>query len=290
MLIKISQLAGRAVFKQNSLKFFQNTIRFSTATAEMIKVDHVGEKKNIGLITLNRPKALNALCKQLMEELSAALRQLDNDKLIGVIVITGNNKAFAAGADIKEMADNKFNKVYSGGFLENWTDVTKVKKPVIAAVNGFALGGGHELAMMCDIIYAGDKAQFGQPEVSIGTIPGAGGSQRIARCAGKSIAMELCLSGDRISASDALKHGLVSKVFPEDKVVDEAIKLGERISAHSPLIVSMAKEAVNRAFETTLQEGLNFERRLFHATFATNDQKEGMKAFATKTKPNWTSS
>ena len=194
----------------------------------MIKIDKTGEKKNVALITLNRPKALNALCKQLMSELADALVELDSDKSVGAIVITGSEKAFAAGADIKEMIPNEFATVFSGGFLENWSQVSKTRKPVIAAVNGYALGGGNELAMMCDIIYAGDKAQFGQPEILIGTIPGAGGTQRLTRVVGKSVAMEQCLTGDRMSAEDALKRGLVSKIFPSDKLVGEAVKLAEK--------------------------------------------------------------
>uniref|UniRef100_A0A8R1DLS0 Probable enoyl-CoA hydratase, mitochondrial n=1 Tax=Caenorhabditis japonica TaxID=281687 RepID=A0A8R1DLS0_CAEJA len=256
---------------------------------EMIKVEKVGEKKNVALIKLNRPKALNALCDQLMSELSDALRSLDLDTSVGAIVITGSERAFAAGADIKEMTDNEFASTFSGRFLENWTTVSEVKKPVIAAVNGFALGGGNEIAMMCDIIYAGEKARFGQPEIKIGTIPGAGGTQRWVRAAGKSFAMEVCLTGDQVTAQEAKERGIVSKVFPVDQVVGEAVKLGEKIADQSPLIVQMAKEAVNKAYELTLQEGLHFERRLFHATFATKDRKEGMTAFAEKRKPQWES-
>ncbi|CAI4229287.1 unnamed protein product [Auanema sp. JU1783] len=256
----------------------------------MIKVDKVGEKKNVALITLNRPKAFNALCNELMTELSSSLRALDTDKEIGAIVITGSQKAFAAGADIKEMVDRKFATTFAGRFLEEWTAVSDTSKPVIAAVNGYALGGGCELAMMCDIIYAGDTAQFGQPEINIGTIPGAGGTQRWARVAGKSMAMEVCLTGNRVSALEAKECGIVSKVYPSEKVVDEAIKLGEKISEQSPLIVQMAKEAVNSAYETTLREGLRYERRLFHTTFATDDRREGMEAFSAKRSPKWTSS
>jgi len=294
MLIKISQLAGRALLKNGSVIYAEQVAVRAASTAskafEMIKTEKKGDKQNVALITLNRPKALNSLCAQLMTELSDALVEFDKDKSVGAIVITGNEKAFAAGADIKEMIPNEFATVFGGGFLENWGQVAKVRKPVIAAVNGYALGGGNELAMMCDIIYAGDKAQFGQPEIMIGTIPGAGGTQRLTRVVGKSLAMELCLTGDRIDAQEALKRGLVSKVFPSAQLVDEAVKLGEKIAGNSPLIVGMAKEAVNRAYETTLQEGLLYERRFFHTTFATNDRKEGMTAFGEKRKPNWTSS
>jgi len=261
----------------------------ASAALEMIKIERVGQGDCVGLITLNRPKALNALCKQLMDELAATLVQLDQDKTVAAVVITGSEKAFAAGADIKEMKDHSFAHVFAGGFLENWSQVAQTKKPVIAAVNGHALGGGCELAMMCDVIYAGDRASFGQPEIKIGTIPGAGGTQRLTRVVGKSLAMEMCLTGDPITAQDALRTGLVSKIFSPDKVVEEAVKLGERIAKNSPLIVGMAKQAVHRAYETTLQEGLLFERRIFHTTFATNDRKEGMTAFTEKRQPNWTS-
>lgn len=254
----------------------------------MIKKEVAGEKKNVGLITLNRPKALNALCKQLMTELASALSEFEKDTSIGAIVITGSEKAFAAGADIKEMQGNTYAQCITQNFLADWTKVANTTKPTIAAVNGYALGGGCELAMMCDIIYAGDKARFGQPEIAIGTIPGAGGSQRLTRVIGKSKAMEMCLTGNMITAEEAEKTGLCSKIFPSDKLVEEAVKLGEKISTHSPLTVALCKEAVNVAFETSLQEGLRFERRHFHATFSTKDQKEGMKAFIEKRVPNFT--
>ncbi|CAH1397960.1 unnamed protein product [Nezara viridula] len=264
--------------------------RFASAAAgsyQNILADKAGEKKNVGLITLNRPKALNALCDALILELADAVQSMDKDETLGAIVITGSEKAFAAGADIKEMLNQTYSANIRSGLLERWSDIGKCKKPIIAAVNGYALGGGCELAMMCDIIYAGDKAKFGQPEIIIGTIPGAGGTQRIARSCGKSKAMEMCLSGDQITAQDAEKMGLVSKVFPADQLVAEAVKLGERISRHSPLIVQLCKESVNVAFETTLQEGLRFERKTFYATFATEDRKEGMAAFTEKRKPNF---
>ncbi|KAH7729196.1 ECH-6 protein [Aphelenchoides avenae] len=288
MLLKVSTLAGRTMLRNGALV---QIMKASTAAPEMIKVERVGEKKNVGLITLNRPKALNALCKQLMDELAAQIKEFDHDKSIGAVVITGSEKAFAAGADIKEMIPIEYSQCVQGGFLENWNDVAKAKKPIIAAVNGWALGGGCELAMMCDIIYAGEKAQFGQPEINIGTIPGAGGTQRLTRVVGKSLSMEMCLTGTyKLSAEDALKRGLVSKVVPPADVVPEAIKTAEKIAENSPLIVQLCKEAVNRAYESTLQEGLLFERRFFHATFGTKDRKEGMTAFGEKRKPNWTSS
>lgn len=277
------------VLNQAKLLSAHQLASLSTAP-EMIKVERVGAKKNVALITLNRPKALNALCKQLMDELSDNLTELDKDKEIAAVVITGSERAFAAGADIKEMINKEFSEVYGGSFLSNWTTVSQVTKPVIAAVNGFALGGGNELAMMCDIIYAGENAQFGQPEINIGTIPGAGGTQRWARTAGKSLAMEICLTGNKVSAKEAKDAGIVSKIYPTSEVVQKAIELGEKIGEQSPLIVQMAKESVNKAFETTLAEGLNFERRVFHTTFATKDRKEGMSAFAEKRKPTWTCS
>ncbi|GMT21727.1 hypothetical protein PFISCL1PPCAC_13024 [Pristionchus fissidentatus] len=281
-MLKLSNLAGTMrVASHTSLR------NLSAAAPEMVKFEAVGASKNVALITLNRPKALNALCNQLMTELRDLLQRLDADKSIGAIVITGSERAFAAGADIKEMKDREFSSTYSSRFLEDWCAVSDVNKPVIAAVNGFALGGGCELALMCDIIYAGDKAQFGQPEINIGTIPGAGGTQRWARVAGKSVAMEVCLTGERMGAQEAKEVGIVSKVFPAAECVPAAIKLGEKIAAQSPLIVQMCKEGVNRAFETTLREGLHVERRLFHATFATVDRKEGMRAFAEKRKPQW---
>uniref|UniRef100_A0A1I7Y1H7 Probable enoyl-CoA hydratase, mitochondrial n=1 Tax=Steinernema glaseri TaxID=37863 RepID=A0A1I7Y1H7_9BILA len=284
---RVAALAGRTC---HAAKQMQLVLKASTnAAPEMIKVSIVGEQKNVALIELNRPKALNALCNQLMTELSVSLDKLDSDKSIGAIVITGSERAFAAGADIKEMVGRDFASTYSNRFLEDWTKVTKVRKPVIAAVNGFALGGGCELAMMCDIIYAGEKAFFGQPEINIGTIPGAGGTQRLTHAVGKSLAMEMCLTGNRVSALEAKESGLVSKVFPAGELVKEAVKLGERIAEQSPLIVQMAKEAVNSAYELTLKDGLQFERRLFHTTFATKDRKEGMTAFAEKRKPQWKS-
>ncbi|KAJ1143789.1 hypothetical protein NDU88_010093 [Pleurodeles waltl] len=253
-----------------------------------IIVEKKGEKQNVGLIQLNRPKALNALCNDLMTEVNQALDTFENDPQIGAIVLTGSEKAFAAGADIKEMQNRTFQDCYSENFLSRWDRICSVKKPVIAAVNGYALGGGCELAMMCDIIYAGEKAQFGQPEILLGTIPGAGGTQRLTRAVGKSLAMEMVLTGDRISAQEAKQAGLVSKVFPIEKLVEEAVSCGEKIASHSKLVVAMAKESVNGSFELTLAEGARLEKRLFYATFATDDRKEGMTAFVEKRKPNFT--
>lgn len=242
-----------------------------------------GKKGSAGIITLNRPKALNALCQALMDEMGHALEDFENDDAVRVIVITGSEKAFAAGADIKEMAPRNFMDVYKEDFISrNWERVTKCRKPVIAAVAGFCLGGGCELAMMCDFIIAADTAKFSQPEITIGTIPGAGGTQRLTRLVGKSKAMELCLTGRMMDAKEAEAAGLVARVVPAAELMDDVLKTAEKIASFSQPVVMMAKESVNRAYETTLAEGLRFERRLFHATFATHDQKEGMQAFAEK--------
>ncbi|KAM7171459.1 enoyl-CoA hydratase, mitochondrial [Macrochelys suwanniensis] len=255
---------------------------------QYLVVEKKGAKQNVGVIQLNRPKALNALCNGLMNEMNQALDSFEKDPHVGAIIITGSEKAFAAGADIKEMQNSTFQECYGGNFLAHWNRVSLVRKPVIAAVNGYALGGGCELAMMCDIIYAGEKAQFGQPEILLGTIPGAGGTQRLTRAVGKSLAMEMVLTGDRISAQEAKEAGLVSKIYPVEKLLEEAISCGEKIAGNSKLVTAMAKEAVNAAFEMTLTEGNKMEKRLFHATFATDDQKEGMAAFVEKRKAKFT--
>lgn len=262
----------------------------SSSSYEYIITEKRGDKKNVGLIKLNRPKALNALCDGLMKELSTAVTEFEKDKEIGCIVLTGSDRAFAAGADIKEMQVQDFSGVYNTNFTGAWNSLQESKKPVIAAVNGYALGGGCEVAMMCDIIYAGEKAQFGQPEITLGTIPGAGGTQRLCQAIGKSKAMEMVLTADRISAHDAEKAGLVSKVFPVDQLVDEAVKTAEKIASYSKIATAMCKEAVNAGFEMSLKEGLHFEKRMFHASFATNDRKEGMTAFTEKRPPKFTDS
>ena len=238
----------------------------------------------VGLVTLNRAKALNALNSQLVAEIVAALRAFDADASVGAVVLTGSERAFAAGADIKEMAGREFADVYGSDMFAEWADVARARKPLVAAVNGFALGGGCELAMMCDVIYCGETAVFGQPEVLLGTIPGCGGTQRLVRAVGKSKAMEMVLSGDyKMSAQEALACGLVARVLPPGQpVVDAALALAHKMAALSHLAVGMAKEAVNAAFESSLAEGVRLERRLFHASFATRDQKEGMRAFAEK--------
>merc|ERR1711962_1085047 len=234
-----------------------------------------GTDNRVGVVTLNRPKALNALCAGPMDELIKALNEMDNDPTIGAVVLTGSEKSFAAGADIKEMVDRDFASNYRENFLEWWSNITLVRKPIIAAVNGYAFGGGCEVAMMCDIIYAGEKAKFGQPEITIGTIPGAGGTQRLTKAIGKSRSMEMNLTGIPINAQEASSYGLVSKVFPPEKLVDEAIKTADKIASHSKIITQICKESTNAAYELTLTEGLRFEKRMFHSSFATNDRKEG---------------
>jgi len=240
----------------------------------------------VGLITLNRPQALNALNATLMNELAAALDGFEADAAIGAVVVTGSEKAFAAGADIKQMQSLTYMDAYLSDFITtNWERVTRCRKPVIAAVAGFALGGGCELAMMCDFIIAADNAKFGQPEINLGVIPGSGGTQRLTRFVGKSKAMDMCLTGRMMDAAEAERSGLVSRVVPAAQLLDEALKAAARIAELSRPSVMMAKESVNRAYETTLAEGVRFERRLFHSLFATEDQKEGMAAFAEKRKP-----
>ena len=248
-------------------------------TYENILVETHGK---VGLIRLNRPQALNALSSPLIEDLNQALAAFETDPGIGAIVLTGSDKAFAAGADIKEMQDKSFAEVFLNDFISRWENVAKARKPVIAAVAGFALGGGCELAMMCDFILAADTAKFGQPEIKLGVIPGAGGTQRLTRFVGKSKAMEMCLTGRMMDAAEAERSGLVSRIVPAASLVEEAIKTAAVIASLSAAAVYAAKESVNRAYETTLGEGIRFERRIFHSLFATEDQKEGMKAFVEK--------
>ena len=247
------------------------------------------EAEKVGVITLNRPKQLNALNDQLMDELGEALQAFDRDEAIGCIVLTGSEKAFAAGADIGAMAKFSFADAYTGDYISrNWETIRSIRKPVIAAVSGFALGGGCELAMMCDFIIAADNAKFGQPEIKLGVIPGAGGTQRLPRAVGKSKAMDMALTGRMMDAVEAERAGLVSRVVPLDKLQDEALGAALVISDFSRIAVMAAKESVNRAFESGLSDGVMFERRLFHALFATADQKEGMDAFVNKRKATFT--
>jgi enoyl-CoA hydratase len=248
----------------------------------------VRTENSVGIITLQRPQALNALNSQLMDELTDAIDKFEVDNAIRCMIVTGSDKAFAAGADIKEMQDKSFIDAYREDFItSNWERAARARKPIIAAVAGFALGGGCELAMMCDFILAADNAQFGQPEIKLGVIPGAGGSQRLTRLVGKSKAMEMCLTGRMIDAVEAERAGLVARVVPLKDLMSEAIACATKI-AHAPTpALMMAKEVINRAYETTLSEGLRFERRMFHALFSTEDQKEGMAAFVEKRKPSF---
>lgn len=242
----------------------------------------------VGLIRLNRPKALNALNDQLMDELGHALKAFDADQDIGCIVVTGSEKAFAAGADIGAMASYTYMDVYKTNYItRNWEQLRQIRKPVVAAVAGYALGGGCELAMMCDFIIAAENAKFGQPEIKLGTIPGAGGTQRLPRAVSKSKAMDMCLTARMMDAAEAERAGLVSRVVPTDKLLEEALAAATVIAAMSLPSVMMIKEAVNRAYESSLTDGVQYERHLFHSTFATEDQKEGMKAFVEKRLPNF---
>ena len=245
-------------------------------------------KGRVGIVRLDRPKALNALCADLVRELGQALDSFEADRGIGCLVLTGSDKAFAAGADIKEMKEKTYQDVFLEDFITvGWEKVSQVRKPIIAAVAGYALGGGCEMAMMCDFIIAADNARFGQPEITLGTIPGAGGTQRLPRFVGKSKAMDMILTGRMMDAAEAERCGLVSRVVPLAQLMDEAIGTAEKIAGMSLPATMVAKEAVNRAFETTLAEGVRFERRTFHATFAFEDRAEGMSAFADKRKATW---
>src|SRR5688572_6933772 len=241
----------------------------------------------VGLIQLNRPQAMNAFNQAMLAELFDALEAFDKDEAVGAIVVTGNEKAFAAGADIKEMADASYVEMLSRGHVEIWNRIRDIKKPVIAAVSGWTLGGGCEFALSCDMIIASESAKFGQPEITIGVIPGAGGTQRLARLLGKQLAMEMVINNRTLTASEALQFGLVNRVVAVDTYLDDAVAFAEEIAARAPLAVRMAKDSVNAAFETTLTEGLKAEKRNFYPLFATEDQKEGMKAFVEKRKPNW---
>jgi len=253
-------------------------------TYETILLENHGR---VGLITLNRPQALNALNAQLVSEVNQALDALEADADIGCIVITGSKKGFAAGADIKEMAELTYPQIYMDDLFSDSDRVANRRKPIIAAVNGFALGGGCELALMCDFILAGDNAKFGQPEINLGVLPGMGGTQRLTRAVGKAKAMEMCLSGRLIDAVEAERCGIVARIVPSDELLDEALKVAAVIASKSLPIAMMIKESVNRAFEVNLTEGVRFERRVFHAAFATQDQKEGMAAFVAKRAPEF---
>jgi len=247
----------------------------------------VETKGRVGIIRLNRPQALNALNRALIEDLTSAIDAFEADDAIGCILMTGSDKAFAAGADIKEMADKTFIEAYLGNFAGDWHAPTRARKPIVAAVAGFALGGGCELAMQCDLIIAADNAKFGQPEIKLGVIPGIGGTQRLTRAVGKAKAMDLILTGRMMDAAEAERCSLVARVVPAASLMDEAMKVADTIANMSLPSVLAAKESVNAAFESSLAEGVRFERRIFHSLFATEDQKEGMKAFVEKRKPEW---
>lgn len=247
----------------------------------------VERRGRVGLVTLNRPKALNALDRTTLEEVVSAVSAMDTDPGVGAVVITGSGKAFAAGADIKEMADKGYLEMYDADWFRGWEDLTRLRIPLIAAVSGFALGGGCELAMMCDFIIAGDNAKFGQPEINLGVVPGMGGSQRLTRAVGKAKAMDMILTGRFIDADEAERSGLVARVVPAADTVEEALKAAEVIASKSKPAAMLAKEAVNAAFETGLAQGVLFERRLFHSLFGSEDQKEGMAAFAEKRQPEF---
>ncbi|MFJ5956018.1 enoyl-CoA hydratase [Paenarthrobacter sp. NPDC092416] len=255
--------------------------------AEQFENIVVERRGRVGLVTLNRPSALNALNTALMKELVAAVSSMDTDPEIGAVVITGSAKAFAAGADIKEMSSQSYMEMYAADWFRGWEDLTRLRIPVIAAVSGFALGGGCELAMMADFIIAGDNAKFGQPEINLGVIPGMGGSQRLTRAVGKAKAMDMVLTGRFMDAAEAERAGLVSRVVPAAEVIDEAVKAAEIIASKSKPVAMVAKEAVNAAFELGLAQGVLFERRVFHSLFATEDQKEGMAAFTEKREPEF---
>lgn len=243
--------------------------------------------ERVGLIRLNRPQALNALRSQLMEELINALQSFDHEATIGAIVITGNDKAFSAGADITEMANATLTDMLNRGMIERWRQLRNIRKPLIAAVSGHCLGGGCELAIACDIIVASETAKFGQPEINIGVIPGAGGTQRLTKAVGKSLAMEIVLNDRRLTAEEALRYGLASRIAPLDQYLTDAISLAAQIAARAPLGVQMGKEAINKSFEMSLADGMSYEEKLFYILFASEDQKEGMRAFVEKRKPVW---
>jgi len=246
------------------------------------------KKGRVGVVTLNRPKQLNALSPQLMQELGAALQAFDADPGVGAILVTGNEKAFAAGADIGAMKDFSYMDAYLQDYItRDWEHILRVRKPVIAAVAGYALGGGNEVAMMCDVVIAAENARFGQPEINLGVMPGAGGTQRLPRAVGKAKAMDMCLTGRMMDAQEAERAGLVSRVVPLERLMDEAFAAAEKIAGYSLPVAMMIKESINRAYETSLAEGVRVERRVFHSQFALEDQKEGMAAFVEKRKPSF---
>ena len=254
-------------------------------TYETILIENPAE--GVGLIRMNRPKALNALNDQLTGEAFTAMEEFDRDPSIGCIILTGSDRAFAAGADIKQMADTSMTTMITGGDFTDWSRMTRIGKPIIAAVSGYALGGGCEIAMMADMIVASETAVFGQPEINLAIIPGAGGTQRLTKAVGKAIAMEMVLADRKLSADEALKYGLVNHVFPVETYMDEAVKLAQKVASLSQVAIRMAKDAVNKSFELSMQEGLNYEKRNFYLLFGTEDREEGMHAFIEKRKADW---
>ncbi|KAL0489701.1 enoyl-CoA hydratase [Acrasis kona] len=283
-MINRGLIQSRRILSSTSVKPFRF---YSSMNGKYNNIIFDKKDNGVVLITLNRPKALNALNQELCTELGDAITNIEKDETVRATVITGSEKAFAAGADIKEMSSMSFMDVYKSGLFGPLEVIPRARKPIIAAVNGYALGGGCELAMMCDFIIAGDKAKFGQPEIKLGTIPGIGGTQRLTRAIGKARAMELTLTGDNMEAEEARQSGLVSRIVPSEQLVEEALKTAQKIASYSSPIVQLAKECVNKSFETTLTEGLNLERRIFQSTFATSDQKEGMSAFSEKRKASF---
>lgn len=279
-------LAATGVIGQTRTKDSERTTGAGHSMAQYGNI-LVEQRGRVGLVTLNRPEALNALNKELMDELVAAITAMDTDPGIGAVVLTGSAKAFAAGADIKEMQSKGYMEMYAADWFRGWENLTRLRIPVVAAVSGFALGGGCELAMMCDVIIAGDNAKFGQPEINLGVIPGMGGSQRLTHAVGKAKAMDMVLTGRFMGAEEAERAGLVSRVVPAADVVEEALKAAEVIASKSKPVAMVAKEAVNTAFEVGLAQGIVFERRVFHSLFATEDQKEGMAAFSEKRPPEF---
>eukprot|EP00922_Rhytidocystis_sp_ex-Travisia-forbesii_P008838 GHVS01012924.1.p1 GENE.GHVS01012924.1~~GHVS01012924.1.p1 ORF type:complete len:340 (+),score=63.23 GHVS01012924.1:164-1183(+) len=277
---------GSSFTKSSSCRHRSSSTTSASAEGAYVHVEEM-EDKAVGVVRLNRPKALNALSDELRKELVASLKALDQNDKVRAIVLTGVGKAFAAGADIKQMLSRDYAQASKQDLLAAWNDIQKIRKPIVAAVNGYALGGGCELSMMCDIIIAADGAKFGQPEILLGTIPGMGGSQRLTRAVGKSRAMEWILTGRQIDAKEACEAGLVSRVVPKESLEAEAVELAAQIAQFSLPAITACKECINRSYESPLQEGLLFERRSFHSTFATADRTEGMTAFAEKRKPIW---
>lgn len=294
-LVKPQTFLSLAMFGQHNACLCRFSPSFTArqmslaSSNEDIIVDKRGEGGCVGVVTMNRPDVMNSFTNSYMGRLGKTMRNMDADSSVAAIVITGGEKVFSAGGDITVMQDMKFKDCY-WSFMKNFDTVVNVRKPVIAAVNGFAVGGGCELALMCDIILAGEKAKFGIPDSKIGTVAGGGGTQRLSQVIGKSRAMQMCLHGDTVTAQQAEAWGLVSSVYPPDQVLNEAVKLGEKIAQHSKLIVAICKESINKSFDLSLSEGLQFERLLFYATFATNDCAEGIAAFVEKRKPVFTDS